>query len=167
MSGRFLFGDGGHCGMTKNLPLRKMHFMAQRVRAAGQAMQRKDDCSRPLAQGLCGGIPQDVQDFLRPLAQPAVLSAAGFYDLCAESSCGSGYRPEKRPERGQPIYDRPAWGGMIVSIPAGRHRRLYVAKKRDRRPLSGTPISFWGCLQQPFFDEVKEFLGKTRGRISP
>ena len=41
-----------------------MHFMAQRVRAAGQAMQRKDDCSRPLAQGLCGGIPHDVQDFL-------------------------------------------------------------------------------------------------------
>ena len=99
LSGRFLFGDGGHCGMTKNLPLRKMHFMAQRVRAAGQAMQRKDDCSRPLAQGLCGGIPHDVQDFLRPLAQPAVLSAAGFYDLCAESSCCSGCRPEKRPER--------------------------------------------------------------------
>lgn len=66
--------------MTKNLPLRKMYFMAQRVRAAGQAMQRKEDCSRPLAQGLCGG----VQDFLRPLAQTAVLSAAGFYDLCAE-----------------------------------------------------------------------------------
>ena len=70
--------------MTKNLPLRKMHFMAQRVRAAGQAMQRKDDCSRPLAQGLCGGIPHDVQDFLRPPVQPAVLSAARFYDLCAE-----------------------------------------------------------------------------------
>ena len=70
--------------MTKNLPLRKMHFMAQCVRAAGQAMQRKDDCSRPFAQGLCGGIPHDVQDFLRPPAQPAVLSAAGFYDLCAE-----------------------------------------------------------------------------------
>ena len=69
--------------MTKNLPLRKMHFMAQRVRAAGQAMQRKDDCLRPLAQGLCGGIPH-VQGFLRPPAQPAVLSAAGFYDLCAE-----------------------------------------------------------------------------------
>ena len=66
--------------MTKNLPLRKMHFMAQRVRAAGQAMQRKDDCSRPLAQELCGGIPHDVQDFLRPLAQTAVLSVAGFYD---------------------------------------------------------------------------------------
>ena len=48
--------------MTKNLPLRKMHFMAQRVRAAEQAMQRKEDCSRPLAQGLCGGIPHDVQD---------------------------------------------------------------------------------------------------------
>ena len=61
-----------------------MHFMAQRVRAAGQEMQRKEDCARPLAQGLCGGIPHDVQDFLRPLAQPAVLSAAGFYDLCAE-----------------------------------------------------------------------------------
>ena len=61
-----------------------MHFMAQRVRAAEQAMQRKDDCLRPLAQGLCGGIPHDVQDFLRPLAQTAVLSAAGFYDLCAE-----------------------------------------------------------------------------------
>lgn len=70
--------------MTKNLPLRKMHFMAQRVRAAGQAMQRKDDCSRLLAQGLCGGIPHDVQDFLRTPVQPAVLSAAGFYDLCAE-----------------------------------------------------------------------------------
>ena len=69
---------------------------------------------------------------------------------------------------GQPIYDRLAWGGMTVPIPAGRHRRLQVQKKkRDRRPLSGTPISFWGCLQQPFFDEVKEFLGKTRERISP
>lgn len=166
MSGRFLFGDGGHCGMTKNLPLPEMHFMAQRVRAAGQAMQRKDDCSRPLAQGLCGGIPHDVQDFLRPLAQPAVLSAAGFYDLCAESSCCSGCRPEKRPERGQPIYDRPAWGEMAVPIPAGRHEGCRC-KKRDRRPLSGTPISFWGCLQQPIFDEVKEFLGKTRKRISP
>ena len=65
--------------MAKNLPLRKMHFMAQCVRAAGQAMQWKDDCLRPLAQGLCGGIPH-VQDFLRPLAQTAVLSAAGFYD---------------------------------------------------------------------------------------
>ena len=93
-------------------------------------MQRKEDCSRPLAQGLCGGIPHDVQDFLRPPVQPAVLSAAGFYDLCAESSCRSGCRPEKRPERGQLIYDRPAWGGMTVPIPAGRHRRLYVAKKR-------------------------------------
>ena len=66
--------------MTKNLPLPEMHFMAQRVRAAGQALQRKEGCSRPLAQGLCGGIPH-VQDFLRPLAQPAVLSAAGFYAL--------------------------------------------------------------------------------------
>ena len=47
-------------------------------------MQRKDDCSRLLAQGLCGGIPHDVQDFLRTPVQPAVLSAAGFYDLCAE-----------------------------------------------------------------------------------
>ena len=47
-------------------------------------MQRKDDCSRPLAQGLCGGIQHDVQDFLRPPIQTAVLSAAGFYDLCAE-----------------------------------------------------------------------------------
>lgn len=56
-----------------------MHFMAQRVRAAGQAMQRKDDCSRPLAQGLCVGILHDVQDFLRPPTQTAVLSAAGFY----------------------------------------------------------------------------------------
>lgn len=69
--------------MTGKLPLQKMRFMAQRVRAAGQAMQRKDDCSRPLAQGLCGGIPH-VQGFLRPLAQPAVLSAAGFYNFCAE-----------------------------------------------------------------------------------
>ena len=70
--------------MTKNLPLRKMHFMAQHVRAAEQAMQRKEDCSRPLAQGLCGGILHDVQDFLRPPVQPAVLSAAGFYNFCAE-----------------------------------------------------------------------------------
>ena len=140
--------------MTKNLPLRKMHFMAQRVRAAGQAMQRKDDCLRPFAQGLCGGILHDVQDFLRPPTQTAVLSAAGFYDLCAESSCCSGCRPEKRLERGQPIYDRPA-------------SKAVCCKKRDRRTLSGTPISFWGCLQQPIFDEVKEFLGKTRKRISP
>lgn len=66
--------------MTKNLPLRKMHFMAQRVRAAGQAMRRKEDCLRPLAQGLCGGIPH-VQDFLRPPTQTAVLSAAGFYNF--------------------------------------------------------------------------------------
>ena len=86
--------------MTKNLPLRKMHFMAQCVRAAGQAMQRKEDCSRPLAQGLCEGIPHDVQDFLRPLAQPAVLSAAGFYDLCAESSCCSG-APDADRRRGR------------------------------------------------------------------
>ena len=57
--------------------------MAQRVRAAGQALQRKEGCSRPLAQGLCGGIPH-VQDFLRPPVQLIVLSAAGFYDLCAE-----------------------------------------------------------------------------------
>lgn len=68
----------------KELAIAKMHFMAQRVRAAGQAMQRKEDCSRPLAQGLCGGIPHDVQDFLRPPVQPTVLRAAGFYDLCAE-----------------------------------------------------------------------------------
>ena len=148
LSGRFLFGDGGHCGMTKNLPLRKMHFMAQCVRAAEQAMQRKEDCSRPLAQGLCGGIPH-VQDFLRLPTQPAVLSAAGFYNFCTESSCGSGCRPAKRPERGQPIYDRPAWGGMTVPIPAGGIEGCMV-QKRDRRPLSGTPISFWGCLQQPF-----------------
>ena len=67
-------------------------------RAARQALQRKEDRSRPLAQGLCGGIPH-VQDFLRPSAQTAVLSAAGFYDLCTESSCGSGCRPAKRPER--------------------------------------------------------------------
>ena len=60
-----------------------MHFMAQRVRAAEQAMQRKDDCSRPLAQGLCRGIPH-VQGFLRPPTQTAVLSAAGFYNFCAE-----------------------------------------------------------------------------------
>ncbi len=93
-------------------------------------MQRKDDCSRPLAQGLCGGIPHDIQDFLRPSAQLTVLSAAGFYDLCAESSCRSGCRPEKRPELGQPIYDRLAWGGMTVPIPAGRHRRLQVQKKK-------------------------------------
>ena len=70
--------------MTKNLPLPEMHFMAQRVRTARQAMQRKEDCSRPLAQGLCGGILPDVQDFLRPPAQSAVLNAAGFYDLCTE-----------------------------------------------------------------------------------
>ena len=107
-----------------------MHFMAQHVRAAGQAMQRKKDCSRPLAQGLCGGIPHDVQDFLRPPVQPAVLSAAGFYDLCTESFCGFGCRPEKGPERGQPIYDRPAWGGMTVPIPAGGIEGCMVQKKR-------------------------------------
>ena len=60
-----------------------MHFMAQRVRAEGQAMQRKDDCSRLLAQGLCGGIPH-IRNFLRQPVQPAILSAAGFHDLCAE-----------------------------------------------------------------------------------
>ena len=49
-------------------------------------MQRKEDCSRPLAQGLCGGIPHDVQDFLSPPVQLTVLSAAGLYDLCTESS---------------------------------------------------------------------------------
>ena len=47
-------------------------------------MQRKEDCSRPLAQGLCGGILPDVQYILRPPAQSAVLNAAGFYDLCTE-----------------------------------------------------------------------------------
>ena len=150
LSGRFLFGDGGHCGMTKNLPLRKMHFMAQRVRAAGQAMQRKDDCSRPLAQGLCGGIPHDVQDFLRPLAQPAVLSAAGFYDLCAESSCCSGCRPEKRPERGQPIYDRPAWGEMAVPIPAGRHEGCMLQKKEIGGPFRERLSLFGAVCSSPF-----------------
>ena len=69
--------------MTKNLLLRKMHFMAQYVRAAG-AGNAEEGCSRPLAQGLCGGILHDVQDFLRPPVQLIVLSAAGFYDLCAE-----------------------------------------------------------------------------------
>lgn len=151
--------------MTKNLPLRKMHFMAQCVRAAGQAMQRKDDCLRPLAQGLCGGIPH-IQDFLRPLAQSAVLSAAGFYDLCAESSCCSGCRPAKRPERGQPIYDRPAWGGMTVPIPAGRHEGCRCKKEIDGPFRERLSLFYRGCLQQPFFDEVKEFFGKTRERIS-
>ena len=150
LSDRFLLGDGGHCGMTKNLLLRKMHFMAQRVRAAGQAMQRKDDCSRPLAQGLCGGIPHDIQDFLRLPVQSAVLSAAGFYALCAESSCGSGYRPAKRPERGQPIYDRPAWGGMTLPIPAGRHRRLYVAKKEIGGPFRERLSLFGAVCSSPF-----------------
>ena len=137
LSGRFLFGDGGHCGMTKNLPLRKMHFMARHVRAAEPAMQRKDDCLRPLAQGLCGGIPHDVQDFLRPLAQPAVLSAAGFYDLCAESSCCSGCRPEKRPERDSRSM-------------TGRHRRLYVAKKEIGGPFRERLSLFGAVCSSPF-----------------
>ena len=93
-------------------------------------MQRKDDCSRPLAQGLCGGIPHDIQDFLRPSAQLTVLSAAGFYDLCAESSCRSGCRPEKRPELGQPINDRLAGGRVPGRCAAGRQRRLHVQKKK-------------------------------------
>lgn len=135
-------------------------------RAAEQAMQRKDDCSRPLAQGLCGGIPHDVQDFLRPPTQTAVLSAAGFYDLCTESSCRSGCRPEKRPERGQPICGRPAWGGMTVPIPAVWHRRLYGAKKEIGGPFRERLSLFGAVCQQPFFDEVKEFLGKTKERIS-
>ena len=42
-----------------------------------------------------------------------------------------------------------------------------VQKKRDRRPLSGTPISFLqGLFAAALFDEVREFLGKTRERIS-
>lgn len=110
--------------MTKNLPLRKMYFMAQRVRAAGQAMQRKEDCSRPLSQGALRGIPHDVQDFLRPPIQTAVLSAAGFYDLCAEKLLLLRMPTGEEAGAGQPIYDRPAWGGMTVPIPAGRHRRL-------------------------------------------
>ncbi len=93
-------------------------------------MQRKDDCLRPLAQGLCGGIPHDVQDFLRPPAQPAVLSAAGFYNFCAEELLPLRMPTGEEAGAGQPIYDRPAWGGMAVPIPAGRHRRLYVAKKK-------------------------------------
>ena len=93
-------------------------------------MQRKDDCSRPLAQGLCEGIPHDVQDFLRPSAQPAVLSAAGFYNFCAEELLLLRMPTGEEAGAGQPIYDRPAWGGMAVPIPAGRHRRLYGAKKR-------------------------------------
>ena len=153
--------------MTKNLPLRKMHLMAQHVRAAEQAMQRKDDCSRPLAQGLYGGIPHDVQDFLRPPVQPAVLSAAGFYNFCAESSCGSGCRPEKRPERDR--RSMAGWQGAEWLFPCqwcGIEGRMM--QKRDRRPLSGTPISFLqGLFAAALFDEVREFLGKTRGRISP
>ena len=93
-------------------------------------MQRKDDCSRPLAQGLCGGIQHDVQDFLRPPIQTAVLSAAGFDDLCAEELLLLRMPTGEEAGAGQPIYDRPAWGGMAVPIPAGRHRRLYVAKKK-------------------------------------
>ena len=73
-------------------------------RAAGKVIA-EEGCSRPLAQRLCGGIPH-VQDFLSPPVQTAVLSAAGFYNLCTESSCGSGCRPAKRPERGQPICGR-------------------------------------------------------------
>ena len=49
--------------MTKNLPLPEMYFMAQRVRAAEQAMQRKEDCSRPLAQGLCGAFRMMFRTF--------------------------------------------------------------------------------------------------------
>lgn len=93
-------------------------------------MQRKDDCSRPLAQGLCGGIPHDVQDFLRPSAQLAVLSAAGFYDLCAEELLLLRMPTGEEAGAGQPIYDRPAWGGMTVPIPAGRHEGCMVQKKR-------------------------------------
>ena len=127
--------------MTKNLPLRKMHFMAQRVRAAEQAMQRKAACG-PLHRGFAGGIPHDVQDFLRPPIQTAVLSAAGFYNFCAEELLPLRMPTGEEAGAGQPIYDRPAWGGMAVPIPAAWNRRLYGAKKRDRHPLSGMPISF-------------------------
>ena len=113
-------------------------------------MQRKDDCSRPLAQGLCGGIQHDVQDFLRPPIQTAVLSAAGFYDLCAEELLLLRMPTGEEAGAGQPIYDRPAWGGMTVPSANGVASKAVWCKKRDRRPLSGTPISFWGCLQQPF-----------------
>ena len=100
--------------------------------------------------GALRGIPHDVQNFLRPSAQLTVLSAAGFYDLCAESSCCSGYRPEKRPERGQPIYDRPAWSGMTVPIPAGRHRRLYGAKKEIGGPFRERLSLFGAVCSSPF-----------------
>ena len=115
--------------MTKNLPLPEMHFMAQRVRAAGAGIA-EEDCSRPLAQGRCGGIPH-VQDFLRLLAQSAVLSAVGFYNFCAEEllllRMPTG---EETGEGRQLIYDRLAWGGMAVPIPAVRHRRPDDTKKR-------------------------------------
>ena len=136
--------------MTKNLPLRKMHFMAQCVRAAGQAMQRKDDCARPLAQGLCGGIPHDVQDFLRLPIQTAVLSAAGFYDLCAEELLPLRMPTGEEAGAGQPIYDRSAWGGMTVPIPAGRHRRLYGAKKEIGGPFRERLSLFGAVCSSPF-----------------
>ena len=69
---------------------------------------------------------------------------------------------------GQQIYGRLAGGGMAVPIPAVWHRRPDDAKKRDKHPLSGMPISFlWGLFTAALFDEVREFLGKTRERISP
>lgn len=68
---------------------------------------------------------------------------------------------------GQPIYDRLAWGGMAVPSANGVASKAVWCKKRDRRPLSGTPISFLqGLFAAALFDEVREFLGKTRGRIS-
>lgn len=112
-------------------------------------MQRKDDCLRPLAQGLCGGIPH-VQDFLRPPTQTAVLSAAGFYDLCAEELLLLRMPTGEEAGAGQPIYDRPAWGGMIVPIPAGRHRRLYVAKKEIGGPFRERLSLFGAVCSSPF-----------------
>ena len=150
LSGRFLFGDGGHCGMTKNLPLRKMHFMAQRVRAAGQAMQRKEDCSRPLSQGLWGAFRMMFRTSSdRRLRRQSRARQASMI-FAQKSSCRSGCRPEKRPERGQPIYDRPAWGGMTVPIPAGRHRRLYVAKKEIGGPFRERLSLFGAVCSSPF-----------------
>ena len=52
------------------------------------------------------------------------------------------------------------------SHPSGAARRLYGAKKEIGGPFRERLSLFGAVCQQPFFDEVKEFLGKTKERIS-
>ena len=67
---------------------------------------------------------------------------------------------------GSPIYGRLEWGGMVVPIPAVWYRRPDNTKKRQATPFGNAYLFLQGLFAAALFDEVREFLGKTRGRIS-